>query len=286
MTSIANLRRPAFLSGSITINENPETKPLNNAIFRRFQQNDMVRPSFKQTAPRARHGISEDRLRMIDIREHGTKVQLSEKALTKLSVMVKDATDKKWLEEKARRIALGETIEELINKPPLGRPQRQKEERVNIGSNLLPLNDNIVLIESAIANDDYADKPNDLIKIIYKIINNDYARKKTVSQKNWNRLKIITTKLNAVLNIDDKQIGLEKFMENPAKLLLHLLTQNDNIYAVLHDNEDNRQIPLTEILELLKKGRIIDLENKEVLEIGRRIDSDDETKTSTQDVIL
>ena len=120
MNSIANLRRPSFLSGSVVINEKPQVKALNKAIFRRFNNNDIARPSFKQKAPRARHGISEDRLRMIDISEHGTKVQLSEKALEKLSVMVKDETDKAWLKEEARRLDLGETIADLINKPPLG----------------------------------------------------------------------------------------------------------------------------------------------------------------------
>ena len=83
MNSIANLRRPSFLSGSIVISEKPQVKPLKKTIFRRFNNNDIVRPSFKQTATRARHGISEDSLRMIDVSQHGTKVQLSEKALEK-----------------------------------------------------------------------------------------------------------------------------------------------------------------------------------------------------------
>jgi len=280
MNSIANLRRPAFLSGSIVISEKPQTKPLNKAIFRRFQNNDFIRPSFKQTAPRARHGISEDRLRMIDISEHGTKVQLSDKALEKLSVMVKDETDKAWLKEEARRLDLGETIADLINSPPLGRAQRQREERVDIGSDKLPLAEGLGLIESAMINKDYTENPDKLIQIIYKVVNNEYKNKKNISKKNFNRIKEITKKLRFGANLVDKQVDLKRFLQRPANVLMYLLTTNNNVDNVLIDVDDNSPIPMTKIRSLLKNNRIIDLEDGSVLS-SRRADDDKTGETKT-----
>lgn len=283
MNSIANLRRPAFLSGSIVISEKPQTKPLNKAIFRRFQNNDFIRPSFKQTAPRARHGISEDRLRMIDIREHGTKVQLSDKALEKLSVMVKDETDKAWLKEEKRRLDLGETIADLINKPPLGRAQRQREERVDIGSDKLPLAEGLGLIESAMINNDYEEKPEALIKIIYKVVDNEYKNKKDISKKNFNRIKEITKKLKFVAPLVNNKIDLARFLEKPSNVLMYLITKNISSQDVLTDEDDNSSISLMKILTLLKRNRTIDLEVGRVLS-SRRPNRDlttGETKTSS-----
>ena len=266
MNSIANLRRPSFLSGSIVISEKPQVKPLKKTIFRRFNNNDIIRPSFKQTAPRARHGISEDRLRMIDVSQHGTKVQLSEKALKKLSVMVKDETDKAWLKEKQRRLDLGETIADLINKPPLGREQRQREERVDIGSDLLPLAQNLTLIESAINNDDYKDKPEDLERIIYKVVDSEYKGKKAISERNLNRIRKITERLRFKGKLYDKLVNLAKFNESPAKVIMHLITR-DRVFDVKQVLIDDVGAPVSinGILPLLRQGKIIDLEGESVL---------------------
>ena len=287
MNSIANLRRPSFLSGSVVINEKPQVKALNKAIFRRFQNNDIARPSFKQKAPRARHGISEDRLRMIDISEHGTKVQLSEKALEKLSVMVKDETDKAWLKEEARRLDLGETIADLINKPPLGRPQRQREARVDIGSNLLPLGQNLTLIESALANEDYLEKPEDLEGIIYNVIDNEYRNKKNISKTNFNRIKKITKKLRFRGKLFDKQVDLTVFNKSPAQVIMYLLTRPNTIVEnALIDQDDNSPVSLVQLLSIVRQGRVVDLETGSVLPSGRRIiksvSSSDEGETKSQ----
>lgn len=283
MNSIANLRRPSFLSGSIVISEKPQVKPLKKTIFRRFNNNDIVRPSFKQTAPRARHGISEDRLRMIDVSQHGTKVQLSEKALEKLSVMVKDETDKAWLKEKQRRLDLGETIADLINKPPLGRPQREKEARVDIGSELLPLQNNLTLIESAINNDDYKDKPEDLESIIYNVVDNEYKNKKAISDRNLNRIRKITDRLRFRAKLFDSQVNLAKFNESPSKVIMHLITR-DRVFdpkQVLIDEDDLSAVSINEILLLLRQGRVIDLQKEYVESLSTTTKSLSSSSSST-----
>lgn len=266
MESIAKLKRPSFLSGSIIINEKPQVKALKETIFRRFQNRDLVRPSFKQTAPRGRHGISVDRLRMIDISEHGSKVQLSDKALKKLSVMVKDETDKAWLKEEKRRLDLGETIADLLNKPPLGRSQRTKEIRVDLGDERLPLAENLLLIESAIKNQDYKDNPEDLLKVVYKVIDDEFKNKKQIKRVNYNRIKNIIKDLKVKIQLYDNIVDLQTFDNSPAKVIMYILS-NPNIHVenVLSDEYDNSPVSLIRLHSLLKQGRVIDLENQTLL---------------------
>lgn len=278
MNSIAQLKRPSFLSGSIIINEKPQVKALKETIFRRFQNNDLVRPSFKQTAPRGRHGISVDRLRMIDISEHGSKVQLSDKALKKLSVMVKDETDKAWLKEEKRRLDLGETIADLLNKPPLGRAQRTKEIRVDLGDERLPLAENLLLIESAIKNEDYKENPEDLLKVIYKVIDDEFRNKKQIKRVNYNRIKNIIKDLKVKIQLYDEVVDLQTFDKSPAKVIMYLLSNpNIHIENVLSDVDDDSPVSLIRLHSLLKQGRIIDLKRQTLLSSRRS----GETKTSS-----
>lgn len=70
--------------------------------------------------------------------------ELGAKTLDKFfNVMVPDPTDKEWLNEKKRRLALGETEEDIMNRPPLGRKQREIKKASNFADSTLKFKDQV-----------------------------------------------------------------------------------------------------------------------------------------------
>ena len=94
---------------------------------RALQTHSITRPQFYLDGPTARHGIAFDRLRVLDITQHGIKVQVTDPTLKKLQkIILNDDTDVEWLRERARLKALGMTDAQLEQSPPLGREQRKE----------------------------------------------------------------------------------------------------------------------------------------------------------------
>jgi hypothetical protein len=110
---------------------------------------EITRPNFMAPKIRGRDALDFERLNATNIAQFGRKVQLSDETLDKLlGIDIPDPQDKKWLAEKSRRKALGESEEDLKANPPLGRPQRTVRKVVNIASVNLSINERLSVIKA------------------------------------------------------------------------------------------------------------------------------------------
>lgn len=128
-----NIDRKGFLAGS-EYKQTRNAQSIDNINKRIGQGNrEIVRPSFMSPTIHARLPIDFDKLQALDIEKFGSKVQLGEKQLEKLTmVAVPDPQDIQWLKERARlvnvlrRAGMNNTQikQELEVNKPLGREQR------------------------------------------------------------------------------------------------------------------------------------------------------------------
>ena len=126
------IERPRFLSGTVLANDT-RLKPYERRP--RSLRERVWRPSNFQAAPIApRHVPDFDRIRALDEKSDGLKIQLGDSTLAKLlDVEVPDPSDVSWLTEKARRMGLGETEAQIAASPPFGREQKTMTKRTNLG---------------------------------------------------------------------------------------------------------------------------------------------------------
>jgi hypothetical protein len=160
-----SIQRPSFKSGSVDV-ENTSVKRLDGNDRDGMGNKRIVRNNFISPPIRGREVLNFERLQAQDIEQAGIKVQLGDKTIEKLfKVQVADPTDKKWLEEKTRRMAAGETKEQLEINPPLGRPQRTINKMVNFGAQGLSVDDKIESIKAAVEQGN-ADNRNEMAQLI------------------------------------------------------------------------------------------------------------------------
>ena len=144
------IQRPRFLSGARLSNDerlNPYSrKP-------RSLRETVWRPSnFNAPAIAPRKAPDFDQIRALDEKNEGLKVQLGDATLAKLlAVQVPDPSDVSWITEKARRMGLGESEEDIEASPPFGREQRTITKRTNLADAKLSTDAQIQAVQASLA---------------------------------------------------------------------------------------------------------------------------------------
>jgi len=162
------INRPSFKSGTVVEPNIPVSNLRSNERDglgnRRIVRNNFISPQI-----RGREVLNFERLQAQDIEQAGVKVQLGDKTIEKLfKVQVGDPTDRRWLEERTRRMAAGETEEELKSNPPFGRPQRTINKMVNFGAQGLSVDDKIESIKAAVEQGN-ADNRNEMAQVTAQV---------------------------------------------------------------------------------------------------------------------
>lgn len=146
-----HIARPAFKSGAV-INKMGEVAPLKPNERRGLGNRNITRNNFISPPIRGRETLDFEKLQAQDIETGGIKIQLGDKTLEKLfKVQIDDKTDVEWVNEKNRRIAAGETEDQVNANPPFGRPQRKVNKMTNFGEQNLSLEDKIEQIATAVS---------------------------------------------------------------------------------------------------------------------------------------
>lgn len=117
----------------------------------RFSNNRINRLNFYKPNPVKINLNNLETLRTKDISEEGVKINLSDATLDKLfRVEIPDIMDKEWLLEKQRRIANGETEQDIIDRPPLSRKQKTTFKMTNLGETQLTFRQKIEQLNSVL----------------------------------------------------------------------------------------------------------------------------------------
>ena len=110
-----------------------------------MKRNNFIAPPIK-----GREMIDFEKIQAQDI-SGGIEVQFGDKTSENIfKVQVEDTTDVEWIDEYQRRLKAGDTAQDLINSPPLGRPQRQVSKMRNFGEQGQSVNDKIELLSAVV----------------------------------------------------------------------------------------------------------------------------------------
>lgn len=133
-----SLERPRFEKGtsSAIVDESKRNFDISKLNKRSgLGNNTLLRDNFRTPDVLARQAVDFALQELLDRQQQGIKVQLGDKTLRDLfQVKTVDPSDVAWIAEYNRRIAAGETKEQLAISPPFGREQRVMFKTVNFGS--------------------------------------------------------------------------------------------------------------------------------------------------------
>ena len=170
------IERPAFKKGTTMaiVDESKRTANLKNNRSG-LGNNLIIRQSFETPNVAPRQATDYALQELIDRQQQGIKVQLSDKTLQDLfQVKTVDPQDFAWIAEYNRRIAAGETKEQLAISPPFGREQRVMFKRVNFGSatslsegTSLSISEELKLLRDAVT---AGSASSDLVNILAKLL--------------------------------------------------------------------------------------------------------------------
>lgn len=230
-----SLQRPAFKSG--TIEEPDKSIPRLRGNDRDGMGNKLItRNNFIAPEIRGREVLSFERLQATDIEQAGIKVQLGDKTIEKLfKVQVGDPTDRKWLEERTRRLAAGETEEQLRENPPLGRPQRTINKMVNFGAQGLSTDDKIESIKAAVEQGN-ADNRNEMGQIIAQtaLLLGNLGNLRNITQTGMNNLRqaigrMFVPKHWRAMGFTHRIFSLDQYKEQAGLINLFILSNISNL---------------------------------------------------------
>ena len=131
----------------------------------------IVRNNFEAApvASRAMRIVPFEKLQLQTLASEGVKVALGDKTIEKIiNIQVDDPSDAEWIAERARRKALGESDEQLNNKPPLGRPQRKIKRTTLVEQKNLAFEDKLEQLTTAV-NAGFASSNADRAKVVSEL---------------------------------------------------------------------------------------------------------------------
>lgn len=230
-----NLSRPAFKSGTIL----KQPKLTDSIILEKREglgNKDITRSNFISPPIKGREVLSFERLQAQDIETGGIKVQLGDKTIEKLfKIQVDDPTDKKWVDEKNRRMALGETLEQIKNNPPLGRPQRKVSKMTNFGAQGLSIDDKIEQLKRA-TEQGQAESKRDMAQLIANaaLLVSNVQGLQLLSQAAINDLRATILRLNIPKNyramgFQHRFFILQQYKQQAGMINLFLLSNLEQI---------------------------------------------------------
>jgi len=291
-----SIQRPSFKSGSVDV-ENASVKRLDGNDRDGMGNKRIVRNNFISPAIRGREVLDFERLQASDIEQAGIKVQLGDKTIEKLfKVQVPDPTDKKWLEEQTRRLATGETKEQLEINPPLGRPQRTINKMVNFGAQGLSVDDKIESIKAAVEQGN-ADNRNEMGQVIAQtaLILGNVGNLRNITQTGMNNLRqaigrMFVPKHWRAMGFTHRIFSLAQYKEQAGLINLFILSNLSNLpegrtfeEPLISLNELGEPVGRTSFINMVqnltsrirqgvgrgrKAGRYLDLENKSIIPLN------------------
>ena len=297
-----NISRPGFRAGTMLPNTGNVPLPKNRRTG--LGNYSISRNNFLSPPIRGRDTLDFDKLQAQEIENAGMKVQIGDSTLEKLfKIQVNDPTDVSWIEEKKRRLANGETEEQIEVDPPLGRQQRKVSKMTNFGQQNLSLEDKLEQMKTILSHNG-ADNRQQKAQTVAELASlAENIQKMSYSQINEMRRLVAQLKMPS----NYKQAGLTKrlytvddYKEDNGLINLFILSntpKDRNINSVIESfsQKDENQpptskfIPITSILQGMRSTvpqKILDIEsksllprpiaNKLALQIGEDIDGDEQ----------
>lgn len=230
-----SIERPSFkmATANAIIDESKRTPDLKN-IRSGLGNNTLFRDSFRTPSVIGRQATDFALQELIDQQQQGIKVQLSDKTLNDMfQIKTGDPKDVDWIAEYNRRLAAGETKEQLKEFPPFGREQRALFKRVNLGEGVSlsetsskTITEELATLKAAVtAGSGSSDLPEELAKIFSLVEKID-----TFSNENYTVLGQILTKMNVISADPSVFFGADyhrlwdkdQYLENQAKVVVFL----------------------------------------------------------------
>ena len=295
--SIFEIKRPSFKSGTVVEPDIP-VKRLDGNDRDGLGNRDITRTNFISPEIRGREVLNFERLQATDLEQAGIKVQLGDKTIEKLfKVQVGDPTDIKWLEEKTRRIAAGETEEQLKQNPPLGRPQRTINKMVNFGAQGLSVDDKIESIKAAVEQGN-ADNRNEMAQIIAQtaLILGNIGNLRNITQTGMNNLRQAISRMFVpkhwrAMGFTHRIFSLDQYKEQSGLVNLFILSNLSNLpegrtfeEPLISYDEFGNVVGRTNFVNMVQNlsgrlrggrrtpGRYLDLQNKSIIPLNVAVD--------------
>jgi len=276
-----NINRPQFKMGtpSAIIDESKRGVDISKLNKRSgLGNNTILRDSFRTPDVIGRQPTDYALQEIIDRQQQGIKVQLADKTLQDMfQVKTVDPQDLDWIAEYNRRIASGESKEQLKAFPPFGREQRVMFKRVNFGNGVslseasaLSMSEEIKLLRDAVT---AGSGSSDLVNIMAKVVELT-TRIDTFTDENTKMLAQILNKVSAfspdpTVHFGDRRLWSKTEVEN-----------NPLIIPFLFSNVPNADHPLLTSVEPViqdGKGRIKIKKMLELLAVGTKVPVYDST---------
>lgn len=159
-TRIRELKRPTFKPDLHPIPKPAREEP--PLVSKRSgKSHTLDRPVFRRDAIKGRR---------LDEADTAVPIEIGEKTISKLfKIEVPDLNDRIWIKEKNKRLSAGETLENIMLNPPLGRLQRTVSKEVNFSQQSLNLDEKIQLIHQAVV---HGKNDGEVIGKIMDVLNN------------------------------------------------------------------------------------------------------------------
>jgi len=278
-----NINRPAYRSATSSIVNKMGVKLPENERSG-LGNRTIIRPNFISPPIKGREVLNFERLQATDIEQAGIKVQLGDKTIEKLfKVYVNDPTDTQWIEEKNRRIANGETEEDIERDLPFGRPQRKVSKMTNFGAMGLSVEDRIEQLKSAVEQG-HAESKTDMANVLAQTAQllNDTTELRKLTNRGFNELRILINRLNIPkhwkgMGFDHRIWSLNQYRQEAGMINLFLLSNVADINKPLVIMDDNGNITgttnLVNIVQNLNKTanrpeRYLDLQQRAIIPLA------------------
>ena len=270
------LKRPAFKSGTVADKTPDVSLPMNiregdgNWVMKR---NNFLAPPIK-----GREQLDFEKLQAQDIATAGIKVQLGDKTIQQLfKVQIQDITDVEWLDEYARRLALGESADQLKNRPPFGRPQRQVSQMKNFSQQSNNVNDRVELLSAVVLQGftDTRQKSAQVMAAVAALLNN-INNLSQMTKDNFDAIRIIIERLAIPKDwrsagLPQRLYSLRQYRLNQGFVNLYLLSNIPTGRTVnfplvgITDVRTPRDVSLVQIVNSLQSGKFLDIETRTII---------------------
>lgn len=292
-----SIQRPSFKSGTVVEPDIP-VKRLGSNDRDGMGNRRIVRNNFIAPEIRGREVLNFEKLQATDIEQAGIKVQLGDKTIEKLfKVQVGDPTDRTWLEEKTRRLAAGETEEQLRENPPLGRPQRTIHKMVNFGAQGLSVDNKIESIKAALEQGN-ADNRNEMAQVIAQtaLILGNLANLRNITQVGMNNLRQVINRMFVpkhwrAMGFTHRIFSLDQYREQAGLINLFILSNLSNLpegrtfeEPLISFDADGNIVGRTSFVNMVQNlsskilggrrrpGRYLDLQTKAIIPLNVAVD--------------
>jgi hypothetical protein len=226
-----------------------------------------------------------ERLQAQDIESAGIKVQLGDKTIEKMfKIQMADKSDVTWLAERARRLAAGESEEQIANDPPFGRSQRKISTMRNFAAQGMSVDDKIETILAAVGQGN-SDNRDDMAQVLAQTATllDSNVRLQAITRSGMSNLQTVITRLNIPrgyksAGFTQRLYNFDQYKDQAGLINLFLLSNlkgRDINTAILSIPEVGSNSPpvlrgLTDMRVLLsataqRPGKFLDLKNREVI---------------------